>query len=268
VWSLQHEPTARFRRGATLRLDPGAWHISVADPRFTAESTRVQLPADPARTISWALRPLQDPRRARRFAGAVAGAGVAVAVVGVGLLATGQSRWSRTLDLRVESCGEVYALGHCHTRLATAGNLRIAGGALLGVGLGGVIAGLTTLANNPKRRRQAWIAELALGAASMVGGAVLTDRGRATFHAVHPTIQDQQMAWTDPRYLDSSRRGAGLAQLGAAWAGLGGGLALGALAGLLADRAGRFHVRDRSSALTARGDLSPGRAGLSLSGRF
>lgn len=267
-WRLQHDPTAKFRRSATLRLDAGEWQISVTDPRFLAESARVRLTAGRGDTIAWALRPLWDRTRARRFAGAFAGVGLATAVAGVGLLATGQSRWVRTLDLRVESCGEHDALTRCRTRLAQAGNLRIAGGALLGVGVGGAIAGLTALVKDSKRRRRAWISEAVVGAASVIGGAVLTDRGRAGFHAVHPTAQDEQLAWTDTRYVDGSRRGAAMAQVGAAWAGLGGGLVFGAVVGLLADRAGRFHVRDARGAPSVRGSLSPGHAGLRLSGRF
>ena len=251
-----------------MRLDPGAWQLRIDDPRFAAEAQRVMLSADAVKPIAWVLRPRQDPRRVRRFAAAVAGAGGLVAVTGVGLIAGGQMRWSRTLGSSVESCGDSYPLEQCHTALAQAGNLRIAGGAALGVGVGGMVAGLTTLARNPRRRKGAWIAEVALGAASMAGGVLVARRGDAAFAAVHGTTVEAQLAWSDPSYIGGSQRGARQALIGAAWAGLGGGLVLGAVTGLLADRAGRFQVRGSASKLSIGVSTSSRQAGLVVSGAF
>jgi hypothetical protein len=251
-----------------MRLDPGAWQLRIDDPRFAAEVQRVVLSAEAVKPIAWVLRPRQDPRRVRRFAAGVAGMGGLVAVTGLGLIVGGQMRWSQTLGRSVESCGDSYPLELCHSALARAGNLRIAGGAVLGAGLGVVVAGLTTLARDPRRRKGGWIAELVLGAASMAGGVLVARRGDAAFAAVHTTSVEAQLAWSDPSYLDGSQRGARQALLGAAWAGLGGGLVLGAVTGLLADRSGRFQIRDSANKLSVGVSTSTRQAGLVVSGAF
>lgn len=268
---MARDPFKKYRRETTMRLDAGAWQLRVDDPRFTPATRRIEVPGDVTRPVTWDLQPLQDPRRARKFAAGFAGGGGVLAITGVVVLAVGQGQWSRTLASPVESCADedgVYPIASCRAALGRAGSLRDVGAGLLGVGLGGAVAGLTALMTKaPRRRRDAWIAEAVLGAVSVVGGAIVAQRGRSTFQAVN-SDSPELLAWTDPDYIDGSKRGGRQALLGAAWAGLGGGLVLGAVTGLLADRAGRFHVRDGTRKLLLRGHISPGRAVLALSGSF
>lgn len=267
--TMPRDPAKKYRRETTMRLDAGAWQLRVDDPRFTPVTRRIEVPRDAAR-VTWELQPLQDRRRARKFAAGFAGGGGVLAIVGLGVLAGGQARWSRTLALPVESCADddgVYPIASCRAALGRAGSLRDVGAGLLGVGLGGTVAGLTALIKAPRRRRDAWIAGAVLGAVSVFGGAIVAQRGRSTFQAVNSDSRDL-LAWTDPDYIDGSSRGGRQALLGAAWASLGGGLLLGSITGLLADRAGRFHVRDGDRKVSIGGHISPGRAVLTASGWF
>ena len=262
---LLHEPTAKFRRTEVLYLDPGNWRLRVDDPQFLPEALRVTLPTDARKSVILTLR--EDPRRARRFATGFAVAGGVVAGTGVGLLAGGQVQESRTLALRVEACpdaGVSDQLTGCHAALARAGSLRATGGALIGVGFGGLVAGLTALAKTPRGRRGAWYGELALGAASVAAGSLVAHRGRG----ISAGVAAQSLMWSDPYYREKSHLGSTELLLGATWAGLGGGLLLGALTGLIADQAGRFQVRDSTSKISIRGSLIPGQTGVVVSGAF
>ncbi|MCY1054414.1 hypothetical protein [Nannocystis sp. SCPEA4] len=250
--------TVRPAERTVLSLDPGVWRLSVSDPRFESVTQEVRVEAAGAAPQIFELRPRPDGRALRRFTLAWSGAGAAGIVVGASLLGVGQGRWSANLDGPIETCqgGEpLYAVAACRRAIASAGTLRTAGAAVLGVGAGALIGGLVARVADPKKRRLGWIVTASIGGLATVGGAVALGLGAQAFGR-----EDDRTSWTDSDRSAIGRAGA-THTVGGVFLGLGGGMLASAVTGLLLDRSGRFQ-------LAAGPQFRVGGASLVFEGRF
>lgn len=244
---------------ATLALDAGVWRISVDDPRFEPVTLEVRVEPTPSTTPQVLdLRARPDARGLRRFALGWGTAGAVGVVAGAGLLGAGQGRWSSRLDTPIEECtpgNPVYPIAACRDALAGAGNLRTAGGGVLGVGVGALVGGLVALAPTPRGRKIGWTATAVVGGLSAIGGAVALGLGVQQF-----SERNDRSAWTaeDHRALGGA---AATHTVGAVFVGLGGGLLASSATGLVLERSGKFLV-------SASPQMRVGGAGLTIQGRF
>ncbi|MCY0993374.1 hypothetical protein OV203_45890 [Nannocystis sp. ILAH1] len=242
-----------------LALDPGAWRVSVDDPRFEPLTLEVRVEAStPTAPQVLELRARPDARALRRFALGWGAAGAVGVVVGAGLVGGGQGRWSSRLDTPIDQCvsgSPVYPIEACRDALAGAGNLRTAGAGVLGAGAGAVVGGLLALAPTPRERKIGWTVTASLGGLAVIGGAVALGLGSQAFGE-----RNDRSEWTaeDHRALE---RAATTHSVGAAFLGFGGGMLASSVTGLVLERAGRFLV-------SASPQARVGGAGVVIQGRF
>ncbi len=262
----------------SLRLAPGTWQISASGPGIDGYSTlaelrpgaatqRVLLPVEPAPEEGAAPPPepsiIPVPERvklSRNFsiAGTVAAvAGLTFTIVGD--IRYGDAEGETNTDVATRDCARANADGlSCQARLIGPMRLRSAGLGMFG-GAAGLYATAATIRYDVKPR--VWFAEIGVGAALTVGGAIW-------LIARTPTL-DQQMSKLDINFDDISRIGSLTAErmAGSLFLGAGVGLLTGSVTGLMIQRK---HLNAKT-ATTLRG-LTPywtrGGAGLSLSGRF
>lgn len=240
--ALHHEltpSTDTTQHIVVLALDPGAWTIELRRGGDLRVSRTVEIQANQPPILLTELRTtpiVQPPTSKLRPRLALAGGvtGSALALVGAGLLIHGQARVATTAMSMPD--------GRCplDCDLLT---LRSTGAGLLGGGFGVVAGSLPALAPH-RARRVVWASELSLGAAVFIAGLVTAGTGGARFNASS----------------DASLHSAALHTTGAAFMGLGIGLATTALAGLIADAATRRH--------DLRATVAPTLTGVALSARF
>lgn len=248
-----------------LQLDPGAWRLRVDDPALASAELVVEVLGQPGGALQLDLRPhdLRSdwPRpQLRRLVGVLAGVGGATLGAGIGVTIVGDRRGQRTLAGASGACLES---ADCRDPLADATMLRSAGAGMLGAGAGATIAGLTGLTRVPRLRRRLWLAELAVGGAGILGGAVGVALAARGFN--HDAVASGRPAG-DPEALDRIERRLAQHTAAAAGLGLGSGLAFAAAVALLRTRQG-----SQRHLVPALG-LSPGGLGrgleLAVSGRF
>lgn len=178
--------------GFTLRLEPGAWRLKLSRVGYTPVERAVEVPSssgeavvefamvleepapqsplppqsEPAVPAPVQTRSEVNPALARGLKIGLTAGGAGVAAGGVVLAIVGAVRRKATV-----SCdpADVYS---CAAELTGAMRLRSTGASLIGGGLGVMAGGLTWLARDPGTRRKAWFAELGLGGAIVVGGAI------------------------------------------------------------------------------------------------
>ncbi|WAS99324.1 hypothetical protein [Nannocystis punicea] len=243
---------------ATLALDSGVWQLRIDDPRFESVAQDVRVEANGAGAQVLELRPRQDARTLRRFTLAWSGVGAVGVVVGASLLGVGQGRWSTNLAGPIERCqagDPLYSVQACEAAVASAGTLRTAGAAVLGVGTGSLVGGLVARVAEPRQRRVGWIVTASLGGLMSIGGAVALGLGAQRFDRA-----TDGMAWTNDERRNIGQIGV-THTVGGAFLGLGGGLLASSVTGLLLDRGGRFLV-------AAGPQVRLGGASLVLEGRF
>lgn len=237
--------------GPLLRLDPGAWTLTVRRAGFLPAQQPVELAAGAApMAVSFTLTPAprapapvapppseppppRFPTRPWLIASGVAG-GVMV-VAGAPLLAVGTLNSSHALQQAPKDCADGPALDECRKQVARHTGMRGVGAGLLGAGVGALAAGLTGLAPQVRARRIAWAVELGVGLGVAGVGAALVATGLRSFNAINTDNTDPQRRWSDAYAgevgAQADRHAAGAGLLGA-----GVGLALGAGAGLLVQR--------------------------------
>jgi hypothetical protein len=254
-------PGAGPVRVVMLQLDPGVWRLQVDDPALAPVDVQVEVLAQPGDPVLLDLRPppedtgLPPPQR-RRLIGVLGGLGGAVLGVGVGLTVRGELAQFRPALSR-PGCDDLLT---CRRSVASAASGRSTGAALIGAGAGMLVGGLTGMISDPRQRRLAWILELALGGAGVVGGSFAVALAARGFDRENVT---QGRPWGDPTYVGTIDRRADQHTIAAAGLGLGSGLAFSAAAGLLRTRV-HYHRQRVRPALGVR----PGGLALSISGAF
>ena len=198
---------------------------------------------------------LPQPQR-RRLVGALVGLGGVTLAAGAGVTAAWEL--TRVRPALGSSCDE---LSGCDATLAAAVTGRGVGGALIGAGSGVLLAGLTGLFDDPRRRRGAWIFELVLGGAGVAGGSFATALAARGFE--REVAADAP--WGDANHMRALELRARQHTFAAAGLGLGSGLVFGAAAGLVRSRI--YQQRQRNS-LALAPTIGRGGFGLTLAGRF
>lgn len=252
-------PGAGATRAATVQLDPGPWRVRVDEPGLARVDLLIEVGTVPGEPLQLDLRlpadGLPQPQR-RRLVGALVGLGGVTLGAGVGV--TVGWELTRVRPTLGSSCDE---LSGCNTTLAAAVTGRSVGGALIGAGSGVLLAGLTGLFDDPRRRRRAWIFELVLGVAGVAGGSFATALAARGF--------DREIAadarWGDANHMRALELRASQHTFAAAGLGLGSGLVFGAAAGLVRTRI--YHQRQRNS-LALAPTMGRGGLGLVVAGRF
>lgn len=277
--------------GPLLRLDAGVWKLVLERPGYQAAQEAVELrvgegprklefamqleraaPATPvvAKTPVGAVgvgEPVDrvdqggfDGKAGVPFAvakksmvGGVSAGGISallgVVLVGVGIAKNGKA----------EACHSAFGAESCWDALAGSLRMRAAGAGLIGGGVGLLAGGLTWRFGDARTRRKGWIAEAALGGAALVGGAVWTQL------SLRELKSSKGGNWTD-FYNDHHAQPQHAA--GVAVVGLGVGLVISSITGLVVQRMYDGRGRTMARRLRLDGDVTMGRAGLMLSGRF
>lgn len=253
-------PGAGAARSSILQLDPGAWRLHIDDPALAHTDVLIEVKRQPGGPVRIDLRPpaydgLPRPQL-QRLVGVLGGIGGAALGAGVGLTIHGElARVQPTLARPAGDCVDDLS---CRSALAAGLTGRSAGASLIGAGAGALIGGLSGLVRDPRQRRALWLAELAVGAAGVLGGSIAVVLAARGFDA-HNTDQDR--AWGDPSTMHTLARRADQHSLAAAGLGLGGGLAFAAAASLLRTRIYKQRRRMRSR-------LGVGVGGVTWFGQF
>lgn len=265
-------------QGGVIQLDPGTWVLRAQAPGAEPAEVQIKVAAGAAVTADLALKPVPQetgpvgkpaPKpgyndKARRIAGlAVVGEGAALAAIGIVVTAVGQARdFGPALKAGPDKCGDWTALTACSVDLREGAQLRGAGTGLLGAGLGLVGSGAVWFARKERTRRLAWITQVSVGGAALIGGIVgvaLSSRGFNEANA-SPEANWQSLS-------EGVKGPATMYAVTSAITGLGVGLVAGAGLGL-----GLGVSRGKSSqyakALRLGGGPGRGAFGLMLSGRF
>ena len=246
-------------RAATVQLDPGPWRVRVDEPGLARVDLLLEVGTVPGEPLQLDLRlpadGLPQPQR-RRLVGALVGLGGVTLAAGAGVTAAWEL--TRVRPALGSSCDE---LSGCDATLAAAVTGRGVGGALIGAGSGVLLAGLTGLFDDPRRRRGAWIFELVLGGAGVAGGSFATALAARGFE--REVAADAP--WGDANHMRALELRARQHTFAAAGLGLGSGLVFGAAAGLVRSRI--YQQRQRNS-LALAPTIGRGGFGLTLAGRF
>ena len=252
-------PGTGATRAAIVQLDPGPWRLRIDEPGLAHIDVLIEVTASPGPALQLDLRPpadgLPQPQR-RRLVGALVGVGAVTLAAGAGV--TVGYEFSRLRPTLARGCDDE---GFCNATLAAEVTGRGVGAALTGAGAGVLVAGLTGLIADPKRRRQAWIFELVLGAGGIAGGSFAVALAARGFEAESAS----PAAWGDPEHMRTLNLRAGQHSLAAAGLGLGSGLVFGGAAGLVRSRV--YQQRQRRN-LSLAPSLARGGFGLALAGRF
>ena len=250
-----------------VQLDPGIWTIRAQGPGSVASEHSVgviqagkgavalRLEIAPPAGGSTGPAVLTTPREVppklvRRLELGFGITGGLAAVTGIVVLAVGAGKVNDTATCTAKDKVS------CVQDLRDGVRVRDLGVVALGGGVGLVTGGLTWLAKDPRKRRTAWIAEMAVGGAALVGGAILNTFTAAAFNLKNDTGEIN----TDS-YFSEHRHSVGHAM---------GGLLFGMGAGLITSAATGFAVQKKHLGENLRLDAMAGRgqAGLLLSGRF
>lgn len=250
-----------------LQLDPGVWTVRALGPGYVTAEQRVEVikGGKAATSLRLEIAPVASagepvvlpPARGvppKLIRGLELGFGVAgglAAVTGIAVLAVGAGKVGKT-----EQCPDKSS-DRCVQNLRDGIRMRDYGAMALGGGVGLMTGGLTWLAKDPRKRRAAWIAEMAVGGAGLVAGAILTTLSAGKFNAANST--ENIGTWKE--HYDAHRHSVGHAM---------GGFLFGMGAGLLTSAVTGFAVQNKYLGKNLSVDAMAGRgqAGLMLSGRF
>jgi len=155
-------------------------------------------------------------------------------LAGLVTLPVGTIRGNRRLDADPDSCEEGLELDRCRYLFADATALRGTGAGLLGAGLGTAAGGVTGLLATDRARKIAWSAEVGLGGALGIAGAVLLAAGLNNFDRVNASTEASPTPWAEHR--EAVRSPANVYSFGAGFLGAGVGLMASAAAGLITQR--------------------------------
>jgi len=249
-----------------LQLDPGIWTIRAQGSGYIASEQRVEVIKGGKGAVALRLEiaPVESPtgpvvlppprevppKLVRRLELGFGITGGLAAVTGIAVLAVGAGKVKDTTTCTTKDKVS------CTQDLRDGIRVRDLGVMALGGGVGLVTGGLTWLARDPRKRRTAWIAEMAVGGAALVGGGILTTLSAGAFNAAN----DAGKINTD-NYFSEHKHSVGHAL---------GGFLFGMGAGLITSAATGFAVQKKHLGETLRLDAMAGRgqAGLMLSGRF
>lgn len=247
--SIVVPPIERDANGPLLRLDAGAWTVTVSRPGFVSATQAVQLAGDAReRALEFAMQreqvdepepgpPPPPPPPVPKFprglwVATTVGNGAVVVISGLVALPVGIVATNRRLQISTEECSPGPALDRCRADFARQTGVRGGGAGALGAGLGLLTSGLTGLAPTARARRIGWGVEFAGGVVATAVGATLLALGLRKFNAVNTNNDDPALYWARPFQVEalgySTQYTAGAGLLGA-----GIGLAIGAAAGLL-----------------------------------
>jgi hypothetical protein len=251
-----------------LQLDPGIWTIRVQGPGYIASEQRVEVSKGVKGAVALRLEiapvesttgPLVPPPREvppKLVRGLELGFGITgglAAVTGITVLAVGAIKVGKTA-----TCSTT--LQNCVQDFRDGIRVRDVGAMAFGGGVGLLAGGLTWLAKDPRKRRAAWIAEMAVGSAGLVVGAILTTVSVGNLNTANSTGKIENLEnWNE--HFATHRHSTGHAM---------GNLLFGMGAGLITSAATGLALQKKHLGKNLRVDAMAGRgqAGLMLSGRF
>lgn len=259
-------PLVGLRADRTLELDPGTWIIRAQGEGYVTVDQRVQVTKDSPGVATLRLEltqadvPVQPPGSgavpvalARRMKLGFAIGGGVVAAVGIGVLAYGQSRIG---SLRNKTCSDTY---ECMLSLGGGITARGLGVMAVGGGLGLLTGGVTWAIKDPVKRRTAWIAETAVGGASLLGGFIALFFVPDLYYKDTQRVNDGELTWDDHYARNRHSVGHAFSNL---FFGAGAGLVVSGVSGLVVQR--KYRIKN----IQMSGLAGPGLSGLTVSGRF
>jgi len=200
--------------------------------------------------------PKHLPRKVKRqLQNGLNATGLPVFVGGLTAAIYGSTRYTDTISQAVDSCGGAAA---CQVPLLPAIRWRSAGVGLLGGGVGLLLTGLTAELDAPPA---AWIAEISIGGALLVGGAAWL-----TANTLHINRHLETLGFGDPDWEQALDRDNSSRLAAAGITGFGAGMLVGATIGALVYHKHRRHrVATR---LRLNPTIAQGHAGLLVHGHF